>query len=194
MLTKGAILKVRILIPTASLDHAKKTHLIGHSTGAILFAYFFKILSRFDITIETCSLLAPACSVKLYHDAYLPVLEGSKSIKLKQMDIYNLRNKLERDDVVLSKLVYRKSLLYLVSNAFERNSEEPLIGMEKFKNEVSRVNDQPAFFYSNGVSSKKTRSKSHGGFDNDVRTMNSILSRILGRPPKRRFTEDDLNF
>jgi len=62
-------------------------------------------------------------------------------------------------------------------------------GIEKFKDEVSRVNDQPAFFYSNGVSSKKTRSRSHGGFDNDVRTMNSILSRILGRPPKRGFTE-----
>jgi len=179
---------------SASPDHAKKIHLIGHSTGAILFAYFFKILSRFDITIETCSLLAPACSVKLYQDAYLPVLEGGKSIELKQMDIYNLRDKLERDDVVLSKLVYRKSLLYLVSNAFEHNSEEPLIGMERFKDEVSRVNDQPAFFYSNGVSSNKTRSRSHGGFDNDVRTMNSILSRILDHPPKRRFTEDDLNF
>ena len=179
---------------SAPPDHVKKIHLIGHSTGAILFAYFFKILSRIDITIETCSLLAPACSVKLYHDAYLPVLQGRKPIELKQMDIYNLRDKLERDDVVLSKLVYRKSLLYLVSNAFEHNSEEPLIGMEKFKGSVTRVNDQPAFFYSNGVTSNRTRSKSHGGFDNDVRTMNSILARILGRPPKRCFTEDDLNF
>jgi hypothetical protein len=42
--------------------------------------------------------------------------------------------------------VYRKSLLYLVSKAFEHNSEEPLIGMEKFKDKVSRVNDQPTFF------------------------------------------------
>jgi len=38
------------------------------------------------------------------------------------------------------------SLLYLVSNSFEKNSEEPLIGREKFKDSVTRVNDQPAFF------------------------------------------------
>jgi Papain family cysteine protease len=179
---------------SASSGHAKKIHLIGHSTGAILFAYFLKILSRFDITIDTCSLLAPACSTALYHDAYLPVLKGSKSIKINQMDIYNLRDKLERDDVVLSRLVYRKSLLYLVSNAFEHNNEEPLLGMKKFKDQVNGINGQPTFHYSNGVTSNKTRSKSHGGFDNDVRTMNSILTRILGSPPKRRFTENDLDF
>ena len=38
------------------------------------------------------------------------------------------------------------------------------------------------------------KSDSHGGFDNDPNTMNSVLTRILGEVPGRVFTERDLQF
>jgi hypothetical protein len=37
-------------------------------------------------------------------------------------------------------------------------------------------------------------SHSHGGFDNDCATMNSVLTRVLGSEPKRPFTARDLNY
>jgi hypothetical protein len=37
-------------------------------------------------------------------------------------------------------------------------------------------------------------SHSHGGFDNDCATMNSVLVRVLGGMPKRLFTSRDLKY
>lgn len=175
-------------------NRRKKIHLVGHSTGGVLFAHLLQALSNNELTIESCVLMAPACTVDLYQKCYLPVLQGKKRLKIRQMYIYNLKDKLEKDDVVLSSSVYRKSLLYLVSNAFERVSEHPLLGMEKFNREVKRAGSNPTFFHSNGVSGSQSRSTSQGDFDNDVYTMNHIVKTILHRQPDRRFTKADLTF
>ena len=39
-----------------------------------------------------------------------------------------------------------------------------------------------------------SRSSTHGGFDNDPATLNSVLYRILGTEPVRPFTTRDLQF
>ena len=39
-----------------------------------------------------------------------------------------------------------------------------------------------------------SQSGSHGGFDNDIATMNSVLYRILGGAPTRPFSRHDLNY
>ena len=39
---------------------------------------------------------------------------------------------------------------------------------------------------------KVTDSKTHGGFDNDPATMNTILERVLGMPPKLPFKKEEL--
>jgi len=124
------------------------------------------------------------------------------------MAIYNLKDELEMDDNVAK--IYRKSLLYLVSNAFERVKEKqlvgmdifeptdkngkPLLGMAHFENKVNKVGTAPKFIYSNGVEGQRTRSTSHGGFDNDPFTMNHILRRILGKSPSTDFTKDNLDY
>lgn len=172
----------------------KKLHLAGHSTGAVLFAHLLNTLKNDKLVFESCTLLAPACTVDLYHKTYLRILEGKHKLRLKQMKILNLKDRLELDDTVVSNMVYRKSLLYLVSNAFERVAERPLLGMEKFKSQLETSEHGPTIIYSNGVSGNKTRSTSHGGFDNDVRTMNYLLKTILGAEPKRFFTKSDLEF
>ncbi len=169
-----------------------KFHLVGHSTGAVVIAHILQTLSRSNITFTTCSLLAPACSVDLYHKSYLPVLQKKPKVSLGDMVIYNLKDQLEQDDTVSK--VYQKSLLYLVSNAFERVKEKPLLGMEKFEGEVKTVRSLPQFIYSNGTEGQRTRSTSHGGFDNDPYTMNHILRRVLGAAPKHPFTQDSLDY
>jgi len=45
--------------------------------------------------------------------------------------------------------------------------------------------------YSNGRGTV-TRSQSHGGFDNDSYTMNSLLKRILNAAPKQPFNDDEM--
>jgi hypothetical protein len=172
----------------------KKVHLLGHSTGGILFAHLIQTFGQHDITFDTVSLMAPACTIDLYESSYLPVLQGRRRMTIKRLDIYNLRADLEKDDVVGSRLLYRKSLLYLVSNAFERKRGRPLLGMEKFQDTVKITNGGPHFFLSNGSTGTRTRSRSHGGFDNDTYTMNNILKTVLAGNPERPFEEKDLDF
>ncbi len=172
----------------------KKIHLVGHSTGGILFAHLLTAVARHHFTIESCHLLAPACTLDLYQDTYRVVLEGSRSLKLKRLQIYNLRDQLEQDDQVGSEIFYRKSLLYLVSNAFERSPEKPLLGMEIFSRDLGEHPNAPSLHYSNGVSSRNTRSTTHGGFDNDPVTMNHILKDILGQAPATPFTTESLDY
>ena len=178
-----------------------RIHLIGHSAGAIFLAYLLAAsdgLSSWRHPIETCSLLAPACTVDLYHSHYHQRLGTNLSdgaTPVKRLSVYSLNDELEQDDTVTP--LYRKSLLYLISNAFERTlprESKPILGMQKFAKEVARHGDLE-MIYSGVGSPARSRSKSHGGFDNDVDTMNDILRNILaGRPVIREFTGRDLNY
>ena len=170
----------------------KKIHLVGHSTGGILIAHLLSALNKIDkdLVIDSCNLMAPACSIDLFELAYLPYLKGKV---IKQMRVYNLNEKLELDDNVSK--VYRKSLLYSVSNSFESKKGLPLLGMQKFTGTIDKI-DNLTFINSNGKSeSIPTESKSHGGFDNDPATMNDILRTILdGDNVNEVFTKQSLKF
>ena len=171
---------------------SKKLHLVGHSTGAIAIGQLLRTLSRRQLQIDTCSLMAPACTLDGYEKSYAPLLDAQGRLRIRDMAIYNLLDELELDDTVTP--LYRKSLLYLVSNAFERQQECPLLGMQKFATDVTRVGDQPRIHYSNGATGRITRSTTHGGFDNDVFTMNHILKRVLNAAPARLFRKEDLDY
>ncbi len=139
--------------------------------------------------MASCSLLAPACSIAFFNEHYRPRLGKSTApTPLASLDVYNLRDALELADSVGP---YRKSLLYLVSHALERVTAQPLLGMEKHAGKLAA---QPGLklHYSDGRKGNVTRSTTHGGFDNDVFTMNSLLSRILGAPPALPFTAAEM--
>ncbi len=167
-------------------------HLVGHSTGAVAIGALLYTLRRRRITFETCSLMAPACTLDDYRRTYLPALRKGARLRIREMAVYNLVDSLEQDDDVAG--VYRKSLLYLVSNAFERVTGAPLLGMERFSRGAPTVAGLPRFHYSDGHGGEATRSTTHGGFDNDPWTMNHILRRILGGRPRRGFTAKDLDY
>jgi hypothetical protein len=178
----------------------KKIHIVGHSTGAILLASLLKAMGAAVDTprIQTCLLLAPACTHDTFNQVYRPLLKerDGKKFGIARMALYNLNSELELDDTVTP--LYRKSLLYLVSNAFEEELGERILGMMKFRSRLGRVPGSPIFriLESDGSSSSttKTASKTHGGFDNDVDTMNDVLHSVLRKAPEHEFSKKHLKY
>jgi hypothetical protein len=126
----------------------------------------------------------------------MPVVAGGRCPK---PDLYILSHTGERDDDVGP---YGKSLLYLVSNAFEGRRDTPILGMERHIKADSEVaaflRDHIVIAGGAGAGSDDnyplSRSNSHGGFDDDPATMNSLMWRILGTNPARKFTVRDLQY
>jgi hypothetical protein len=178
----------------------RKVHIVGHSTGAILLASLLEALGRLPKPprIHTCSLLAPACTHEVFNRVYRPLLRERSPNKfgIGRMAIYNLEPRLELADTVTP--IYRKSLLYLVSNAFEEERGERILGMQVFRRFLGRVPNPPVFRIAasegSAAASPRCASKTHGGFDNDNCTMNDVLKAVLGKAPEREFTENDLKY
>ena len=169
-------------------------HLAGHSTGAVLLGHLLgalDVLERPDL-IKSCSLMAPACTMDFYKEHYAPRL-GNKAVdagvRLSAMDVYNLTDTLELDDNVA--YVYRKSLLFLVSRALERQMDKPILGMQRYSKKIASMPGLK-IHYSDGKKGSVTRSTSHGGFDNDHRTLNSIMKRVLGQTPQYPFRKSEM--
>ena len=174
-------------------------HIVGHSNGSVLAANLIKGLETElnDSMVHTLSLMAPACTNELFFSNYSDVIKRDTGFRIGKTTIYNLCKQLEQDDNVAK--VYRKSLLYLVSNAFEDKKKMPLLGMETFNKDIDLVEygSRLDIEYSTGQTTGDTRtaSTSHGGFDNDIYTMNDILKMVTDKSsPTRPFTPEDLNF
>ena len=176
---------------TAALDGIElDVHLVGHSTGAVVLGHLLNALDTLGSPdlISSCNLMAPACTVEFYNKHYKTRLVKSPaggSVHLPNLNIYNLNDELELDDNVV--YAYRKSLLYLVSRALEREKNKPLLGMQKYTKRLKG----PKFYFSNGKSGV-TRSTSHGGFDNDPNTLNHVMKNILGKKPVKPFLPDEM--
>ncbi len=179
---------------------SKKVHIVGHSTGAILLAALLRSLEGYANVprVESCSLLAPACTHQVFKNVYRPLLHArdAESFGINRMVIYNLHGDLELKDTVTP--LYRKSLLYLVSNGFEEDRGEKILGMQIFQRYLRNLPGASIlrFEISKGKSSSsaRTSSETHGGFDNDIDTMNAILATVLKDNPQRKFTEADLDY
>jgi len=199
-----------------TLDDKEKSkweiHIVAHSAGSIFITYALETLLQIGIPIKSVQFLAPAISIALFKEKYFPLMQKDDNLR---PIIYALSDKGERDDDVGP---YGKSLLYLVSNAFERSRETPILGMEKFINgknpdlikkyidpDIQKmlnkdINGWPSLVIAGKAPGKEeidadiSRSSSHGGFDNDHFTLNSVLYRILGKKPKRKFDVRDLQY
>jgi hypothetical protein len=169
---------------------ALRIHLVGHSAGSILFGGFVERLAGTGVPIETCTLWAPACTMDVYRNQYLPSI---KSGHVRNLTLFTLTDKAERDDNCAN--IYHKSLLYLVSNAFEQGlgkapflherEGQPLLGMAKFVSRLPAAQRNVDWVLSPNANAPATldasTSKSHGGFDDDAATLASTLGRIVGK-------------
>lgn len=203
----GARIALGFLDELLAQDPSIEIHIAGHSAGSIFHAPVVQLLTAkgkiasgplsgmtgLGRKIETCTLWAPACTVDLFKQTYLPAL-NAKGIK--RFALFTLTDQVEQDDNCAN--IYHKSLLYLVSDAFEqrvripvfRKDGEPILGMEKFV----RADAELDMLFKNGkadwVRSPNTAedgspvhstARHHGDFDDDKPTVLATLARILGR-------------
>ncbi|WP_211101818.1 C1 family peptidase [Azospirillum baldaniorum] len=165
-------------------DHKPLLHLVGHSAGAIVLGRFLEALGRFELQnleLGSVHLMAPACTVEFFNATYGSYLRGSGALRLKdKIYLYNLSNDLELNDRVgvAGMPGYGRSLLYLVSRAYEEKANTPLAGMAIYDTGLPSSNKLVKAY----SRSAETTSTSHGGFDNDAATLTTIMSRILGGP------------
>ncbi|MBK7951618.1 MAG: C1 family peptidase [Deltaproteobacteria bacterium] len=179
------------LLAAMPVKQRPRLHLVGHSAGSIWHAH---ALTRWAAlggpVIENLILFAPACTHALFDAAIRPALASGRVAALHH---YLLDDATEAGDDVAK--IYRKSLLYLVSNAYQRrDAVEPILGMAKFLDRLPAAGLEGRITHH--VSPRDaawTAARTHGAFDQDEATMNSMLALVLGRQPEPRFTASALS-
>lgn len=182
---------------TAALAKTKKppkVNLVCHSAGSLWMGHLLDAWKNSNgVAIDNLVFFAPACTVDFFVERYIPHL-GSGLVKAAHL--FQLSDETEQDDNVA--YIYRKSLLYLVSRSFQqKGAVVPLLGMEKYFGEVdsrlraANLSGKLARTVA-AKGSKDSASDSHGGFDNDEATMNSMLRIVLGTKPASPFKPSDL--
>ena len=214
----GARLVVAELAKLAQSTSSVEFHVAGHSAGSIFLAPLVQLLTAtgpiapeslkketgfswdpatgIGATVKTCTLWAPACTVGLFKAAYLPAITA-KSIE--KCALFSLTDGAEQDDHCAR--IYNKSLLYLVSNAFEKEPRPafsrngwPILGMDKFVHrdksadkDLKKLIDSKVIDYVTAPNSNQegtpngSGASGHGDFDDDKATVRGTLARILGR-------------
>jgi hypothetical protein len=172
-------------------------HALGHSAGSILHAYFLPQLVAQrpagvpPVDVRTLHFLAPAATIPLFKTRLQKLIGPGQPIT--RLTMYTMTDELERADSTVEP--YGKSLLYLVSRAFEDDVPTPILGMqESLKRDLQMIRflglagtekvADVVFSRTGGSAPLDTRSESvtHGGFDNDVATMTSVARRVLDVP------------
>jgi len=155
---------------------------VGHSAGSIFHAHLLPLLCAKKFRVKQLHFLAPAVTNALF-DTQLAPLIGSR---IDEALMFGLSREAERADNCAG--AYRKSLLYLVSRAFEEKVDTPILGMEDFQRGDAKVENafgRNIFLSPTEPSTpldSASTSRTHGGFDNDAPTMESVLRRMLGIP------------
>ena len=204
------------LEPVTADERAKwEFHVVAHSAGSIYLSYALEhllALSAAGIAFSSVNMMAPAVTTELFEQLVVPAIE-SKACPMPSLFVLSSTGEL--DDTLGP---YGKSLLYLVSNAFEGTRGVPLLGMKDFVDKDSTLTGLFAGTTATGfpalVEAGKhpnvdptkltdaerfslSESESHGGFDNDPATLNSVLGRILatsGATLVRPFTTWELKY
>ena len=179
-------------------------HVVAHSAGSIFFVWMLQHIIDLKLPLKSIQFLAPAVDLELFRKTvWAAANDGRCPLPI----IYRLCATAERDDTVGGQLVYGKSLLYLVSNACEKKRGTAILGMQtcldqdaamRAAYQLAAADGLPRLITAGGprevegLERASSQSVSHGGFDNDPATMNSVLHRILGSTPTRPFSRHDL--
>jgi hypothetical protein len=163
-------------------------HAAGHSAGSIFHGHFLPAALDLGVpAFRSLHLLAPAIRARGFLNRLAPRVGNG----VDHVTIFTMRRELERDDDCGG--VYRKSLLYLIHHALERLPRTPILGLaESLEENADLVRtfglDGSAAPHGEVVWSKTattagrsaSQSTTHGGFDDDAPTMESVARRILG--------------
>jgi hypothetical protein len=193
----GAALVAELLADLVAGDPDLEVHVVGHSAGAIFHGPLLQRLIGRGVSVASLTLWAPACTLDFFRTHYLPAI---RSGQVDRFALFTLTDEAERDDNC--KRIYNKSLLYLVSDAFEerpripilRPEGTPLLGMERALDEATDVKKLFSEKRADWVRAPNTRPQggrdasratSHGAFDDDRATVAATLARITMRRTSR---------
>lgn len=208
----GARIALEQLNGLLKTDPRIELSVAGHSAGSIFHAPLIRLLTSagkiadnylagetgLNRQVASCVLWAPACTVELFKETYLPAIQNGS---IGRFALFTLTDQAEQDDHCAN--IYHKSLLYLVSNAFEKKPHIPLfrdgveiLGMEKFvlkdRDLIRLFNGKKADWIRSPNaevnSPNSSTSRHHGDFDDDQPTLQATLMRILGTAAKGEFT------
>jgi len=186
----GARLVSRLVKDLAAETTKLQVHLVGHSAGSIFLAPLAELLWEAGVTIESCTLWAPACTLELFKQYYAPAIAKNA---IRRFALFTLTDEAEQDDDCAK--VYNKSLLYLVSHALEEQARlplfrdgTPLLGMERYLEkdaDFKRLVDRKRIDWVRAPNTARKGSaaastaRHHGDFDDDRPTLVATLARIL---------------
>jgi pimeloyl-ACP methyl ester carboxylesterase len=165
-----------------------EVHLVGHSAGSIFLGAMLDRLADAKIPVSSLTYMAPAIRT----DDFLKSVKPHLGKNVQHFTSFAMSDQLELDDTCAG--VYHKSLLYLVSRAFEPKVGErpvPILGMKRhattsvggttFKDAVAAVGGSLVWSPSQTPTISRSAAHSHGGFDDDSATMTSVMLRLLGK-------------
>jgi hypothetical protein len=165
--------------------------LVGHSTGALYINNWIKRSAhisadlRYDVVF-----LAPACRC----EHFTQVLDAAPG-HISNYRTFGMQDALEQQDRLVS-IIYPRSLLYFVSGVVEGDADVPLLGMQRYvaNSEIFDAGDFPEVqvvreYLANGINraiwsvskngpGMNSASVSHGDFDDDETTLESLSSII----------------
>jgi hypothetical protein len=152
-----------------------RVHLIGHSAGAIVHSFLIDRLAARGLTFDSVSFMAPAVRVDTFSQRVVPHL---RSGTIKRYQQFHLSDVAEQADPTCRP--YLRSLLYLVSESFEGGARTPILGMQRYFDDLektTRLGNTTATVAPTAGSQATT----HGGFDDDASTMRKVLNAIANR-------------
>lgn len=166
-------------------------HAVGHSAGSIFHAHFVPAALEEGVpNFRSLHFLAPAIRVDTFEQQLLAKIGQGKGVE--QLSVFTMARAFEEDDNCFS--IYRKSLLYLIYYGLEADRKTPILGLEdsiranaKLKrlfnlDRKGNVGGEVIWSVSKDQTGRSaTTSRSHGGFDNDAPTMQSVAQRILDK-------------
>ena len=165
-----------------------QVHAVGHSAGSIFHAHFMVELVARKVKVRSAQFLAPAIRNDLFHQILSPLLGN----RIKHLTVFTMNKRREKRDSVAK--IYGQSLLYLIYETLERRRRTPILGLEESlrgdkitrqlfglrgaQSNKAEVVFSPSDDTGGGSASNAT---THGGFDEDRTTMESVLRRILNK-------------
>ncbi|MBI3776795.1 MAG: C1 family peptidase [Gammaproteobacteria bacterium] len=161
--------------PQLKQNNPMRLHLVGHSAGSIVHSHVVNALGSACWKFESLNFMAPAVRVEDFDRLVRPKLKDNTVKILRQ---FQLTDSAELQDTTCRLILgYGRSLLYLVSESFEGGQRVPILGMEKYFTQWSdAVSLKNIKTYA--APSNATSSTTHGGFDDDDKTMGSVIKMI----------------
>ena len=185
----GGAAYVAAKLPALLAKHgdALEIHMAGHSAGSIFMTYMVSALGD-GVKVSSAHFLAPAISTSGFKRGFMPALGN----RVDDLTLFTMTKVRELADTVTP--LYGKSLLYMIYHVLEAKRDTDILGLEMSLRSDPELRSlfgldgtgrrraeiiwSPS---SDAASGSASNSTTHGGFDNDAATLESVCRRVTGK-------------